>query len=121
MNALFALVRRKIAGNGDDFDASQFLPQLIRNVFRRRDETTEQNRMETFVDQLAHDFDGVLKLLILRAHQSFGLSRHFEQPAPILLLIISLIARIAAVRQVGALDRFVVGQIEHGAAANRVG
>src|SRR5262249_3063268 len=65
--------------------------------------------------------DGVLKLLIFGAHQRFGLTRHFEQPAAVLFLIFGLVAGVAAMCQVGALNRFVVSKIEHSAAADRVG
>jgi len=80
--------------------------------------------METFSDQFAHDFDGVLKLLTLCAHQGFGLANHVQKPAAVLFPLIRLILRIAAGRQIGALATaygFIVGQIEHGAAPDRVG
>jgi len=76
--------------------------------------------VEAVIEQPLDEGHGLRQLLVLRAGEAVGATRHLQEPAAVALALVLLVARVGARGDVGAVGSLVNDQVEDRAAPNLV-
>jgi len=121
LDARLALGRWQIAGHSRHFDVfRQSGTQGVSEVLGGGDETAEDKRLESVLNELPDQIDGLLQLGVFLSGERLGLAGHIEQAAAVGGRIGGQFADVAPGHHIGSLGSLILHKVQHGLAADLI-